>query len=121
MESFLVKIKPWDCYSKLKLRTWHAIVVLFLLSYLGWYVGGLKPVCIKDMWEQEKDTWKKQQVSYDPKDEAILDPIFAKAAATDNPHRNPSQNFNGSYHFEALVRDVPLHTMFIVPAFLVQS
>jgi hypothetical protein len=57
-------------------------------------------MCTKDMWEQEKDAWKKQQVSYDPKDEAILDPIFAKGVATDNPHRNPSQNFNGSDHFE---------------------
>ncbi len=64
---------------------------------------------------------EKRQVSYDPKDEAILDPIFAEATATDNPDRNPSQNFNGSDYFEASVRDVPLHTTFIVPAFLVQS
>jgi hypothetical protein len=49
------------------------------------------------MSEQEKDGWKKRQVSYDPKDEAILDPIFAwEPWATDNPDRNPSQNFNGS-------------------------
>jgi hypothetical protein len=73
------------------------------------------------MSEQEKDGWKKRQVSYDPKDEAILDPIFAEAKATDNPNRNPSQNFNGSDYFEASVRDVPLHTTFIVPAFLAQS
>jgi len=78
-------------------------------------------VCTKDMWEQEKDARKKRQVSYDPKDKAILDPIFAEAATTNNPNRNPSQNFNGSDYFEALVRDVPLHTTFIVPAFLVQS
>ncbi len=91
------------------------------MSYPGWNVGGLKPVCTKDMSEQEKDGWKKRQVSYDPKDEAILDPIFAEATATDNPDRNPSQNFNGSDYFEASVRDVPLHTTFIVPAFLVQS
>jgi hypothetical protein len=39
------------------------------------------------MWEQEKDAWKKRQVSYDPKEKAILDPIFAEAAvATANPH-----------------------------------
>jgi hypothetical protein len=63
----------------------HAIVVLFLASYPGWYVGGFKLGCIKDMWEQQKDAWKKRQVSYDPKDKAILDPIFAEAAATDNP------------------------------------
>jgi hypothetical protein len=55
------------------------------------------------MWEQEKDAWKKRQASYDPKDKAILDPIFAEAATTDNPNRNPSQNFNGSDYFEALV------------------
>ncbi len=73
------------------------------------------------MWEQEKNAWKKRQVSYDPKDEATLDPIFAEAVAADNPNQNPSQNFNGSYYFEALVKDVPLHTTFIVPAFLVQS
>ncbi len=78
-------------------------------------------MCIKDTWEQEKDAWKKRQVSYDPKDEVIWDPIFAEAAATDNPNRNPSQNFNGTDYFEALVRDVPLHATFIVPAFLVQS
>jgi hypothetical protein len=53
-------------------------------------VGGLKLVCTKDMWKQEKDAWKKRQVSYDPKDEAILDPMFAEAAITDNPNRNPS-------------------------------
>jgi hypothetical protein len=96
------------CYSKLKLRTWHAIVVLFLVSYPGWNVGGLKLVCTKDMSEQEKDGWKKRQVSYDPKDKAILDPIFAGATATDNPDQNPSQNFNGLDYFEASVRDVPL-------------
>jgi len=78
-------------------------------------------VCTKDMWKQEKDAWKKRQVSYDPKYEAILDPMFAEAAITDNPNRNPSQNFNGSNYFEASVRDVLLHTTFIVPAFLVQS
>jgi len=83
-------------------------------------VGGLKLVCTKDMSEQEKDGWKKRQVSYDPKDEAILDPIFTKATVTGNPDRNPSQNFNESDYFEASVRDVPLHTTFIVPAFLVQ-
>ncbi len=99
----------------------HAIVVFFLVSYPGWYVGGFKPVCTKDIWEQEKDAWKKRQVSYDPKDNAISDPIFAEAVATDNPNRNPSQNFNRSDYFEALVRDVPLHTTFIVPAFPVQS
>ncbi len=99
----------------------HAIVVLFLASYPGWYVGGFKLGCIKDMWEQEKDAWKKRQVSYDPKDKGILDPIFAEAATINNPNRNPSQNFNGSDYFEALVRDVPLHTTFIVPAFLVRS
>jgi hypothetical protein len=82
-------------------------------------VGGLKLVCTKDMSQQEKDGWKKRQVSYDPKDEAILDPIFAEATTTDNPDRKPNQNFNGSDYFEASVRDVPLHTMFIVPAFLV--
>jgi hypothetical protein len=71
------------------------------------------------MSEQEKDGWKKRQVSYDPKDEAILDPMFAEA--TDNPDRNPSQNFNGSDYFEASGRDVPLHTTFMVPAFLVGS
>ncbi len=91
------------------------------MPYPDWYAGGLKPVCTKDMWEQQKDAWKKRQVSYDPKDEAILDPIFAEAAATDNPHRSLSQNFNRSDHFEALVKDVPLHTTFIVLAFLVQS
>ncbi len=37
------------------------------------------------MSEQEKDRWKKRQVSYDPKDKAILDPIFAEATTTDNP------------------------------------
>ncbi len=84
-------------------------------------MGGLKPVCTKDMSEQEKDGWKKRQVSYDPKDEAILDLIFTKATVTGNPDRNPSQNFNESDYFEASVRDVPLHTTFIVPAFLVQS
>jgi hypothetical protein len=73
------------------------------------------------MWEQEKDAWKKRQVSYEPKDKAILDPIFVEAVATDNPNRNPSQNFNGSDYFEPLVRDVPLHITFIVPALLVQS
>jgi len=78
-------------------------------------------VCTKDMWEQEKNAWKKRQVSYDPKDEAILDPIFTEAVVANNPDRNPSQNFNESYYFEALVKDVPLHTTFIVPAFLVQS
>jgi len=62
---------------------------------------------------------EKRQVSYDPKDEAILDQIFAEAVAVDNPDRKPSQNFNGSYYFEALVKDVPLHTTFIVPTFLV--
>jgi hypothetical protein len=82
-------------------------------------VGGLKLVCTKDMSEQEKDGWKKRRVSYDPKDKAILDLIFAEATATCNPDRNPSQNFNESDYFEASVRDVPLHTMFIVPAFLV--
>ncbi len=101
--------------------TWHAIVVLFPVSRPGRNVGGLKPVCTKDMSEQEKDGWKKRQVSYDPKDEAILDPIFAEATATDNPDRNPSQNFNGSDYFEASVRDVPLRATFMVPAFLVQS
>ncbi len=55
------------------------------MSYPGRNVGGLKPVCTKDMSEQEKDGWKKRQVSYDPKDEAILNPIFAEATATDNP------------------------------------
>jgi hypothetical protein len=109
------------CYNKLKLRTWHAIVVIFPVSYPGWNVGGLKLVCTKDMSEQEKDGWKKRQVSYDPKDEAILDPIFAKATTIDNLNQNPSQNFNGSDYFEALVRDVPLHTTFIVPTYLVQS
>jgi hypothetical protein len=99
----------------------HAIVVFFLASYPGWYVGGFKLGCIKDMWEQQKDAWKKKQLSYDPKDEAILDPIFAEVAATNNPHRNLSQNFDGSDYFEALVRDVPLHITFIVPAFLVWS
>jgi hypothetical protein len=85
-------------------------------------MGGLKLVRTKDMSEQEKDGWKKRQVSYDPKDEAVFDPIFAEATATDNrSDRNPSQNFNGSDYFEASVRDVPLHTTFIVPAFLVQS
>jgi hypothetical protein len=74
------------------------------------------------MWEQEKDAPKKRQVSYDPKENAILDPIFVEAVvATTNPNRNPSQNFNGSDYFEAFVRDVRLHTMFIVHAFLVQS
>jgi hypothetical protein len=82
-------------------------------------VGGLKLVCTKDMSEQEKDGWKKRQVSYDPKDEAILDLIFAEATTTDNLNQNRSQNFNGSDYFEALVRDVPLHTTFIVPAYLV--
>ncbi len=48
------------CYNKLKLRTWHAIVVLFLVSYPGWNVGGLKLACTKDMLEQEKDGWKKE-------------------------------------------------------------
>jgi hypothetical protein len=48
-------------------------------------VGGLKLVCTKDMSEQEKDGWKKRQVSYDPKDEAILDPIFAKATELITP------------------------------------
>jgi len=76
------------CYSKL--RTWHAIIVLFLVSHPGWNVGGLKLVCTKDMSEQEKDRWKKRQVSYDPKDEAILDPIFAEATVTDNPDRKPN-------------------------------
>jgi len=52
------------------------------------------------MWEQEKDAWKKRQASYDPEDKAILDPIFAEAAATDNPNQNPSQNFNRSDYFE---------------------
>ncbi len=79
-------------------------------------------MCTKDVWEQEKDAWKKRQVSYDPKEKAILDPIFGEVAvATANPNRNPSQNFNGSNYFEAFVRDVRLHTTFIVPAFLVQS
>jgi hypothetical protein len=79
-------------------------------------------VCTKDVWEQEKDPLKNRQVSYDPKEKAILDPIFAKATvATANPNRNPSQNFNRSDYFEAFVRDVRLHTTFIVPAFLVQS
>jgi hypothetical protein len=55
------------------------------VSYPGWYVGGLKLVCIKDMSEQEKDKWKKRQVSYDPKDKAILDPIFVEATTIDNP------------------------------------
>ncbi len=58
---------PWEsetlCYSKLKLRAWHAIVVVFLVSYPGWNVGGLKLVCTKDMSEQDKDGWKKRQVS----------------------------------------------------------
>jgi hypothetical protein len=105
--------------QKVKLRIWHAIVVLFLVSYPSWNVGGLKLVCTKDMSEQEKDGWKKRQVSYDHKDEAISDPIFAEATAIDNPDRNPSQNFNESDYFEASVRDVPLHTTFIIPAFLV--
>jgi hypothetical protein len=74
------------------------------------------------MWEQEKDARKKRQVSYDPKENAILDPTFAQAAvAIANPNRNPSQNFNGSDYFEAFVRDVRLHTTFIVHASLVQS
>jgi hypothetical protein len=74
------------------------------------------------MWEQEKDARKKRQVSYDPKENAILDPIFAEAAvATANPNRNPSGNFDGSDCFEAFVRDVRLQTTFIVHAFLVQS
>jgi hypothetical protein len=43
------------------------------------------------MWEREKDAWKKRQVSYDPKEKAILDPIFAEATiATAHPNRNPS-------------------------------
>jgi len=92
-----------------------------MASYPGWYVGGFELGCIKDMWEQQKDAWKKRQASYDPKDEAILDPIFAEAVATHNPNRNPSQNFDGSDYFEASVRDVPLHTTFIAPAFLVRS
>ncbi len=71
------------------------------------------------MSEQEKNGWKKRQVSYDPKDEAILDPIFTEATTTDNPDRNPSQNSNGSDYFEASVRDVLSHTTFIAPAFLV--
>ncbi len=83
--------------EQVKLMAWHAIVVLFPVPYPSRNVGGLKPVCTKDMSEQEKDGWKKRQVSYDPKDEAILDPIFAwEPWATDNPDRNPSQNFNGS-------------------------
>ncbi len=110
------------CYSQLKVRTSHAIAVLLPVSCPGWYAGGFKPACTKDMWEQEKDAWKKRRVSYDPKEKAILDPIFAEAAvATADPNRNPSQNFNGSDHFEAFVRDVRLHTTFIVPAFLVRS
>ncbi len=79
--------------------TWHAMVGFFPVSRPGRNVGGLKRVCTKDMSEQEKDGWKKRQVSYDPKDEAILDPMFAEA--TDNPDRNPSQNFNRSDYFEA--------------------
>ncbi len=78
----------------------HAIVVLFLVSYPGWYLGGFQLVCTKDMWEQEKDAWKKRQASYDPDDKAILDPIFAEAAATDNPNPNRSQNFKRSDYFE---------------------
>jgi hypothetical protein len=74
------------------------------------------------MWEREKDAWKKRQVSYDPKEKAILDLIFTEATiATAHPNRNPSQKFNGSDYFEAFVRDVRLHTTFVVPAFLVRS
>jgi len=52
------------CYNKLKLRTWHAIVVLFLVSYLGWNVGGLKLVCTKDMSEQEASIIGSQRLGY---------------------------------------------------------
>jgi hypothetical protein len=50
-----------------------------------------------------------------------LDPIFVEATTIDNPDWNPSQNFKGSNYFETSVRDVPLHTTFVIPAFLVQS
>jgi hypothetical protein len=44
---------------------------------------------------------KKRQVSYDPKDKAILDPIFTEATAMNNPNRNPT---NYPSHF---VPDAP--------------
>jgi len=93
----------------------------FLVSYPSWNVGGLKLACTKIRRSKRKTDGKKKQVSYDPKDEPISDPIFAEATITDSPDRNPSQNFHGSDYFEASVKDVPLHTTFTVPAFLVQS
>jgi hypothetical protein len=82
-------------------------------------VGGLKPVCTKDMSEQEKDGWKKEASIIPSQRRGYLGSNLAEA--TDNPDRNPSQNFNGSDYFEASVRDVPLHTTFMVPAFSIGS
>jgi hypothetical protein len=84
----------------------------------GWFETGVHK---RYVGARERRMEKEASITYDPEDEAILDPIFAKATTIDNPDRNPSQNFNGSNYFEASVRDVPLHTTFVVFAFLVQS